>query len=314
MAKWMGRYPRETHAGHQFYRIPARDWREHLRGLGINKTVEGDETAEDDILHPVFPLDPKLEFPSSPPLEDAGIFVKSGIAQHTVWTRSNGNAPPFTFPNFKGFSAIQLALFTEDDWYGECFQVLEAHGWTKCGDLVDSLLAKVIDAEGVDTIEAAKTKYGTEWTSYILELAARHFTEPLSRLWYVANMKSLYYCHYDDLRLGYLWCEYRVKMRYELFALKHIEVTEKNRESGLKGGQADKRRARYDTLNSLALKRMDSMLVASDRERLRTAKAMAREYDAKTDEPLFSNGLKPLSDSWYRDWISHFLVSLRNTK
>ncbi len=73
------------------------------------------------------------------------------------------------------------------------------------------------------------------------ELAAKHFSEPLSRLWYVANMMSLYYAHYDDMRFGYLWSEYRTKMRYELFALKHLKMAEKNRESGQKGGQADKK-------------------------------------------------------------------------
>ncbi len=300
--------------------------------------------------------DEKREFPGSPSLEGAGPFISSGVAVHTIgyageqefdrrqildeiepwdlevrehFVLDSGKIPHaaqgarIVWENkpAKHLTARQMIVFNELDWYGECYQVLEAHGWTKRGQIADDLVNRLDihfaqkDEDELLKWVASKKGYDAEDTKlFFLEVAATYLATPLSRLWYAASMVPLYYLHQDTMRVGFLWSEYLTKMRFELFAFKHIEMTEKNRVSGLKGGQADKRRERYNALDRLARNRMDAMLIASDKDRLRTVKAMAREYDAKAEEPLFSSGLKPLSDSWYRDWISHFLLSLRNSK
>ena len=38
----------------------------------------------------------------------------------------------------------------------------------------------------------------------------------LHEVWYAASLMALYYLHYDDMRFGYLWAEYKAKMRFEV--------------------------------------------------------------------------------------------------
>lgn len=282
-------------AGREFQEVPR-------SLLPFSRGNEGEEI----VLMPVITPDDKIEFPGHPPFEGVGPFVKAGIAQHqldfmempSAWT--SGEAT-------ERFTATQLTVLSEMDWYGECFSVIEAHGWTKGGILTESMLNRIVDAEGNSELVAeAQTKYGENYGAYLEEIAAKHFAPPLSRLWYAANMKSLYYCHYDDLRFGYLWAEYQIKMRAELFALKHLELTERNRVSGLKGGQADKKRERYSVLDGLGKQRFKELAFASDRDGVRVAKRMAADYDKGADTPLFRLNGKDLSRNWYGDWLAHF--------
>jgi hypothetical protein len=299
-------------AGREFYRIPRSDWNKHMKLMFPSLA---DKFANDNgpsVLFPYYPFDDRLEFPAQSPVDDAGFLIKNGIASHNVDIGARAGT--------EGFAARKLLLFAEDDWYGECFSVLSAHGWMTDGDLSHELLVRLQAIEGVDIRERVKDlfSFGFEdgdrtWEIYLYELAATHFTKPLSRLWYAANMLSLYYIHRDDLRLGYLWCEYHMRMRYELIALKHIEMTEKNRESGMKGGQADKRRKRYDVLDRLARHNFKAMAFASDKEMVRIAKSLAAEYDAQAPEPLFTVGHKALSSKWYDDWASHFRLLAKSS-
>lgn len=311
-----GSYPIERKAGYEFQRIPLREWRKHMQEAGLATFPPSELEVEGTILVPFHKPDEKMRFPGEPRLEDAGVFVKSGIAQHQIWSRVNGHVLDFGQANMPGFSATQIDdIFVEDSWYGECFGVLDAHGWTKAGSLDSDLLQRVKDVEGEEIESEARKRFGNEWQPYILEIAAKHFAEPLSRLWYAANMESLYYCHHDDIRLGYLWCEYRMKMRYELFALKHLEVLEKNRESGQKGGQGDKKKERYTTLDSLALARVHDLAFAKDKDCIRIARQLAAKYDREhPDNPLFSMKHRALSQAWFDDWLQHFRELVRKAQ
>lgn len=276
------------------------------------------ERFQDDngpaVLTPHYPFDDRLEFPSQPPLDDAGWLIKAGIASHHVTFGSR--------KGLEGFSAKDLHLFAEDDWYGECFSVLTAHHWMVNGDFSRDLLARLQEVEGRDVQDRVRKKYSIgfsegddTWETFLYELAAKHFTPPLSRLWYAANMLSLFYIHRDDLRLGYLWCEYHMRMRYEPFALKHMELVEKNRESGKQGGQGDKKKERYTALNELALKRIHEIAFAKDRDCVRVARQLAGRYDKEhPDNPLFSVKGKTLSPTWFEEWLDHFREIVRKAQ
>lgn len=317
---WMGEFPKVKIAGQEFYAIPGKEWREEMEKIGLYppRKVDGSgQYLENDsrtILMPYYPPDDKLDFPGGPKLDDCGWLVQSGIAQHSVPGREPPRPSEERSNLAKGFAATQLNVFSEMDWYGECFGVLEAHGWTEHGTISVDLLKRLMEVEGPDIVDEAREKFGgskpdddNTWKAYLLELAATHFTEPLSRVWYAANMQSLFYCRYDDLRLGYLWAEYLMKMRAELFALKHIEMTERNRENGLKGGQSDKKLERYQVLNRLARQQhFKELAFASDRDGIRVARKIAAEYDKGADTPLFTVRGKDLSKDWYGEWLGQF--------
>lgn len=292
-------------AGREFYRIPRAEWNKRMKEMFPGRDDLRDD-GTDAVLFPYYPFDDRLEFPAQSTTEDVGFLIKAGIVSHNVDYSARTSA-------FGGFPATKLVLFAEDDWFGECFSVLTAHGWLVNGTIPKEIIRKLESVEGEGIYERVKSQLSIgfndgddTWEVYLYELAATHFAAPLSRLWYAANMLSLFYVHHDDLRTGYLWCEYQMRMRYELFALKHIEMTEKNRESGMKGGQADKKRERYQVLDRLAGQKFKVMAFASDREFIRLAKSMAVEYDSKAETPLFTVGGKPLSTKWYDEWASHF--------
>lgn len=309
---YFDQWPRERYAGHEFYRIPMKEWRAHMREIGLARFTDEPDAEDGFYLHPYFPPDDKLEFPGSPELVDCGLFVESGIARHSVWARVQKGDKTVMLPrpaNEKGFTATQIdSIFPTDDWYGECFQVLENHGWTQSGRLSFDLLRRVEEAEGVDFVAAAKERFGDNWEARVLELASARFTEPLSRLWYAANLQALYYCHEDDVRLGYLWCEYRMKMRFEVLVLKQIEVTEKNRSNAKKGGRGPEKRERYSTLKRLVYPQRVSVLVAKDKEALRIVRQIAAAHDKTADEKLFhvAGGSKLLSPGWFDEWLDEF--------
>ncbi len=134
-----------------------------------------------------------------------------------------------------------LDIDREDDILSECFQVLSAHGWL---DRRGSLSTHVVDAVesrfGSDKIQELREEYGENVDVAIEELAALILTKPLSRLWYAVNMNALYYLDYDDFRLGFLWGEYRAKMRFEA----DTQRGQKTVTSASEGGRTRAARAR----------------------------------------------------------------------
>lgn len=201
-------------AGHQFELIRKGD-------LPLLKCMESE--AEQLILLPYYPPDDHLEFPLARQGTDVSgpgpiRFASAGVARHTIHAEDGEEKAT-------SFSATDLVVFIEIDWYGECWQVLEAHGWLDDGGgLSRRIVSLVADAAGHNAIEDAKQQYHENWEAYVAELAALHFATPLSRLWYAANMKSLYYCHQDDLRLGFLWAEYQLRMRLEADAARGQKI------------------------------------------------------------------------------------------
>ncbi|MCX5578560.1 hypothetical protein [Kaistia terrae] len=300
--KWIWDYPIVKLGIHEFYQVPRRNYRESMWLRGPEDDVDG------YVLMPIRPKDDKLDFPGNPTLESVGSTMRSGVAVYSH--RDVFGAVQ------NGVAATDLAVFNPIDLYFECAFVMGAHGWAEPGgELSDELLSRVIEVEGIDFVAKAKKRFGEAgWYAYAGEVAARHFAAPLSRLWYVANLMSLCVAHKDDLRLGYLWAEYRIKMSYEVFALRHIEVKEKNRASGLKGGQADKKRERYHVLDRLARQHVKELAFASDRDALRIARRLTVEHDAKADAPLFSVNGKALSRDWLDEWLRHFRQAARGVE
>jgi len=188
------------------------------------------------VLLPYRPPDDHRAFPADPELENAFAFVGSGLAAHEV-RRNKGDSHP-------GFVAADLIIFKEDEWYFECFQVLLAHGWVSpVGGLSADLVSKVVSVIGAFQVEEAKREYGESWGCYIGEVAAVHFAEPLSRLWYAANLMSLFFVHQDDLRFGYLWAEYQLRIRSEVDTVRGKKLVRDARAGG-------KARAEKSTLHS----------------------------------------------------------------
>lgn len=301
------RWPVISIAGQSFYQIPRSDMAE----LFGDKVDLGDGP---EILLPIRAPDDFLDFPAKAELEDFGSAARAGIATHIIDRDELQTTEPIPFGTWSsGFSATQLDVFPEDDWYGACWQVLLAHDWVSLrnsGGVSDKLLDQMAEISP-GAVDLAKLEYEENWHYRVYELAAVKLAKPLSRIWYAANMLALYYVHHDDLRLGYLWCEYRMKLKYELPALRQLEVTEKNRESGSKGGQADKKRERYNCLDRLARQNFKELAFASDRDAMRLAKRLASDHDARADEPLFRAGGKLLSRDWFEDWLAHFRQAAR---
>lgn len=99
----------------------------------------------------------------------------------------------------------------------------------------------------------------------------------------------------EAFKVGFLYRDAWWKFQHEKAALKYYEIIEKNRESGQKGGQGDKKRERYEVLNRLARQRFREIAFASDKEGARLAKNLAAKHDANADEPLFMINGKGLS-------------------
>lgn len=298
-------------AGREFHRVPKREFR---KAFSLGAALQPEDGDDIEMLIPVIPFDEKKEFPGTAAFEAYGPYMRAGIALHLYDGFSETGTDPSNLN--AGIVAEDLVILNDEDLYFECASVFEAHGWAnRGGTLSDEMLNRVIEVEGADFVARAKERFGEDgWLSYAGEVAARHFAKPFSRLWYAANLQSLYYAHYDDLRLGYLWAEYQMRMRYELFALKHIELTEKNRESGQKGGQADKKRERYKVLDRLARQKFKELAFASDRDGVRTARRLAAEYDRGAEAPLFQANGKDLSRNWYESWLAHFRQIARGSE
>jgi hypothetical protein len=221
------------------------------------------------VLLPYRRPDDKKEFPGDAPLDDAQVFLGAGVAAHRRTPDAVGQSRAMSFPDrvglvaakrdewdeeqffeeidkqrvfedFKslqkdegiGLRARQLDVFNETDWYGECYQVLDAHGWLKGLGLAPHIIEHVVEHYGQEEIDRAKERYGSSWTVYVKELAAVRLAKPLSRLWYAANMMSLYYIHHDDMRLGYLWAEYQMRLDHEQDSLRGKKNVASARDGG----------------------------------------------------------------------------------
>lgn len=153
------------------------------------------------------------------------------------------------------------------------------------------------------------------WPStYILTVA-----DPLSSEWYAANIyhaawmtlrdfeenrwDSLFHRAFD---LGRKFEEYEMRRRHLKTITAKLEHDTKNREHGAKGGQAEKKRERYKTLDTLARENLNSFLYASDAQAVRKARELAARHDKGAAEPLFVQGSKPLSRAWFDEWLANF--------
>ena len=171
-------------------------------------------------LFPYHPVKQKKVFPAEAELLSHPALASMGISQHKLdWMgleKQNKILPPPK--NDDGFTATHIDVLGDDDFFWETQDVLDAHGWIgRSGLLHVDILAKVIELDGPCIVTKAKLAFGESWRSYIGERASLHLCKPLSRLWYAANLQSLYYAHNDDLRFGYLWAEYKLKMNIESF-------------------------------------------------------------------------------------------------
>lgn len=252
------------------------------------------------------------EFPGNPDLDDFGTFVSSGIASYYL---DNQPQEPCKEGEPRRFSARQIEVFDEDRWLCECTSVLEEHRWMS-GDLraAQHLIEKLSGILGSNCIADLKASHPQNWNISVCELAALHFSTPLSRVWYVANMLALYYIHRDFLKVGFLWNEYNTRIRYEVFILKYMEMMEKNRENGAKGGQADRKADRYRVLNEIGRRRSKEIAFVTDNQGVRLAMRWAAEYDAKAEVPLFRLNGRPLSKKWYAEWLADFRLKAKGVE
>ena len=210
--------------------------------FGVSKSAFHSDEAR--LLIPVSEPDSQLEFPSGASLKDIYYAAASGTVIHKIERDiSYGPQKPPKILETEdglrpegnhGFAATSLNVFNELDWFGECWGVMEAHGWhDRKGDLGQNILDRVLERLGACTITNAKLEFREDWQMKVAELAATEFVQPLSRLWYAVNMMSLYYCHRDDLRLGYLWAEYRMRMHVEKNALRGERTAQSARAGGV---------------------------------------------------------------------------------
>lgn len=224
-----------------------------FKGSDFNKLFgkKGVQKYEEDarICLPYHEPDDKLEFPVAPKFNDLYFASASGKVLHNVH-RERGygpHLPPklietaegFRVEGGKGFSARDLSVFSECDWFGECWGVMHAHGWhDPRGDLSQHIIDNVCKELGPCAVTRAKLEFGENWQTRVAELATLNLVQPLSRIWYAVNMMALYYCHYDDLRLGYLWAEYRMRMSLEKDAMRGESILRSAKSGGHSRGMS----------------------------------------------------------------------------
>lgn len=226
-----------------------------IKGSTLNEMFgEITGSAHDDDAQFLFPYhepDEKREFPVTARFDDLYFTSASGKAVHKVERRRiyGPHRPPklietaegIRVDGEKGFAATDLDIFCEMDWFGECWTVMEAHGWQEPGGrLSQHIVDQVCRELGPCEVARAKVEFGENWESRVAELAALGSVQPLTRLWYAVNMMALYYCHHDDLRLGYLWAEYRMRMRIEKDAIRGEVVVRSAKSGGLSRGLSKK--------------------------------------------------------------------------
>lgn len=218
-----------------------------LFGVTAGVIPDDDKT----VLVPYSEPDDKREFPSNPRFDDYFFAAASGKVFHNVEReRAYGpHRPPkviettggLRIEGEKGFVATDLDILREDDWYGECWAVMDAHGWHgPRGGLSQHIIDHACREIGSCAVTRAKLEFGENWQTRVAELATLRLVQPLSRLWYAVNMMALYYCHHDDLRLGYLWAEYRMRMRIEKDAMRGEVVVRSAKSGGIARAESKK--------------------------------------------------------------------------
>ena len=170
--------------------------------------------------------DAHLEFPGGANLVAVGTMMSSGSAVHGA--RGSLGAVYSSTQNAierGAYTANNLDLFREDDWAFECLSVLQAHGWLdRTASLNQTIIDKVAECFGASVIKDAVTKFGENSDVYIESFASRLLAEPLSRLWYVNNMREQFYLKHDDMKVGILWAEYKIRLSQEHNALRGERV------------------------------------------------------------------------------------------
>lgn len=168
--------------------------------------------------------------------------------------------------------------------------------------------------------EDGDTRASSSWPStYIMTVA-----DPLSSEWYAAYLYEAAWMTLQDFKqsrwhslfhrafdLGRRFEEYQMRQRHLETITNKLEHDAKNREHGARGGQAEKKRERYKTLDMLARENLNSFLYASDTQAFRKAKELATKHDKEASEPLFMQGGKPLSRTWFDEWLAHFRQQAR---
>lgn len=204
----------------EIYTDPLGNQWDVVLGLTLNELF-GDNKYEPNqqFLSKRPPTKNELHFPAGETVEKWENFVLSGVVTHQV---------RLVEPSLEagvGFGARSVHVFDKDQWDGECITVLRAHEWN-CGPggVSEAIVLDVREKFGPDVIKKAKVDFDENWNARVYELAAMFRCEPFSRLWYCANMLALYYCHHDDLRVGYLWAEYQFRMSSETATLRGKKV------------------------------------------------------------------------------------------
>ena len=206
--------------GHRFWSV-AKSGMPSLLGESVDTDSDG------VVLFPYHPPDDKLDFPAKSESYFGYTLASSGVANHTIERERPQNGKLVVTEDMldEPFTATQLDVFDSLTMDFECLSVLNAHGWLGPRACVaEHIIQRVAEVDGPCTITKARLEHRDNWGAYVLERAALHFSRPLSRLWYAANLYALYYVHYDDLRVGYLWAEYKFRMRVEADAMRGEKV------------------------------------------------------------------------------------------
>jgi hypothetical protein len=167
------------------------------------------------------PEDNFLEFPGENFTRANPFYIESGISLHRLdaiggFQVLHDAKHILDINEIPKISASEIEVYPDDGIYKECADVLNAHTWYINYSINPELVDKVAALYGENCISDAQERYGENFQAYLLELAAKEFCAPLSRLWYAANIMSLYYCHNDDFRAGFFWAEYRLRLRHQL--------------------------------------------------------------------------------------------------
>lgn len=183
------------------------------------------------------------EFDGQAAMECIGPFLSAGAAVHR---RTDLEGQTMTAdPARLGPSAMDLAIDHDNPFeiVGECFHVLDAAGW------IATLKEPYYLTPSSLVIEAVMSAFGPDWSGnrtnedgeiapeVYFEAAARILTSPLSRVWYAANILSLLHVHHETFRAGFLWAEYKHRLRSETY----VEKAYKMSASAKAGGEAKAR-------------------------------------------------------------------------
>lgn len=208
-------------------------------------------------LFPVLPSGPKDRFLADGPFSGSDWAASKGISAHVLDVVERERPIP-NLPrnvNEHGFSAAHLSILGDDRFFAECWEVLIECGWaSNFGEVSQDTLANVQKHDGDEIVDLSKKAFGENWVCYILERASIYQTEPFARPWYASNILSAYYARQDDILFGFLWAEYRLKLRVQKVANtggKVISATKK---------AAEQTTAKYSQLRERRFARMAALV------------------------------------------------------